>query len=86
MHLFTRILSAATVATVRDCRFGTGGAGAPADRLAVLSNWTQPSKASYDAWNSGRQNQQAWAAYQFDWLTDYCTSSPNAGDFSSKPA
>jgi phospholipase A2-like protein len=33
--------------------------------------------ASYNAWNSARQNQSAWSAYAFDWSTDYCSSSPD---------
>ncbi|HZN77912.1 MAG TPA: phospholipase A2 [Micromonosporaceae bacterium] len=49
----------------------------PAQKLAVLSSWTQTSVDSYNAWNSARQNQGAWAAYAFDWSTDYCSSSPD---------
>lgn len=48
-----------------------------AEKLAVLSNWTQTSVSSYNAWNSARLNQAAWAAYNFDWSTDYCSSSPD---------
>ncbi len=47
------------------------------DKLAVLSSWTQPPVSSYNAWYSARQNQGAWAAYQFDWSTDYCSDSPD---------
>ena len=46
-------------------------------RLTVLSNWTQPTAASYDAWNAARLNQAAWADYGFDWSTDYCSASPD---------
>jgi hypothetical protein len=46
-------------------------------KLAVLSSWSQPNVASYDAWNSARQNQGAWADYGFDWSTDYCSTSPD---------
>jgi hypothetical protein len=58
------------------------GLGQPAraattDKIAVLSSWTQTSVTSYNAWNSARQNQSAWSAYQFDWSTDYCSSSPD---------
>jgi len=49
----------------------------PADKLQVLSSWTQTSAASYDAWWAARQNQGQWAAYEFDWSTDYCSSSPD---------
>lgn len=47
------------------------------EKLAVLSGWTQTSVTSYNAWNSARQNQAAWAAYAFDWSTDYCSGSPD---------
>ncbi|MEU2081061.1 phospholipase [Streptomyces albus] len=50
---------------------------APADKLQVLSSWTQTSASSYNAWNTARQNQGQWAAYGFDWSTDYCSSSPD---------
>ncbi|SRR6266540_45994 len=46
-------------------------------KLAVLSSWTQANATSYNAWNSARQNQGAWADYGFDWSTDYCSSSPD---------
>ena len=29
------------------------------------------------AWLSARNNQGAWAAYEFNWSTDYCSSSPD---------
>lgn len=47
------------------------------EKLAVLSSWTQTSASSYNAWNSARQNQAAWAAYAFNWSTDLCSSSPD---------
>jgi hypothetical protein len=47
------------------------------EKVAVLSSWTQTSRTSYDAWNAARQNQAAWAAYAFDWSTDFCSSSPD---------
>jgi hypothetical protein len=46
-------------------------------KLAVMSSWSQPNSASYNAWNSARQNQGAWSAYGFDWSTDYCSDSPD---------
>ncbi|MEV1287121.1 phospholipase [Micromonospora sp. NPDC049679] len=52
-------------------------AAAPPDKPAVLSSWTQTSASSFNAWNSARANQGAWAAYAFDWSTDYCSSSPD---------
>lgn len=50
---------------------------APADKPRVLAGWTQTVTASYDAWAAARANQSAWAAYDFDWSTDYCTKSPD---------
>ncbi|MEU3665445.1 phospholipase [Streptomyces virginiae] len=49
----------------------------PADKPQVLSRWTQPSAASYDAWADAREHRAAWAAYGFDWSTDQCTTSPD---------
>ncbi|MEV8536199.1 phospholipase [Streptomyces sp. NPDC051211] len=57
---------------------GTSPAAAvPADKPQVLGNWTRTSAASYQAWAAARQNRDDWAAYAFDWSTDYCTSSPD---------
>jgi hypothetical protein len=50
---------------------------AAASKAEVLSTWTQTSESSYNAWNAARQNQGAWASYDFDWSTDYCSSSPD---------
>ncbi|MFC7894344.1 phospholipase [Streptomyces sp. NPDC057381] len=50
---------------------------APADKPRVLASWTQTSASSYNAWAAARANQSAWAAYDFDWTTDYCSSSPD---------
>jgi len=49
----------------------------PAEKLSVMSAWSQSTTASYNAWNAARQNQGAWADYGFDWSTDYCSSSPD---------
>jgi hypothetical protein len=46
-------------------------------KLAVLSSFTQPTSASQAAWAAARANQGAYAAYVFDWTTDYCTDSPD---------
>jgi hypothetical protein len=67
----TAVAAAATVAL-------TGPAhAAPADKQQVVSSWTQTSASSYNAWLAARNNQGAWAAYQFDWSTDYCSKSPD---------
>ncbi|MGW7274538.1 phospholipase [Streptomyces sp. NPDC054864] len=49
----------------------------PADKAQVLSRWTQTDAGSYNAWVSANGNQGAWSAYQFNWSTDYCSSSPD---------
>src|SRR5262245_36896045 len=46
-------------------------------KISVLNSWTQANSASYNGWNSARQNQAAWADYAFDWSTDFCSSSPD---------
>jgi hypothetical protein len=56
---------------------GAIAAQAAASKAQVLSNWTQTSASSYNAWWAARQNQAAWASYGFDWSTDYCSSSPD---------
>ncbi|MFV2087786.1 phospholipase [Micromonospora sp. LOL_021] len=73
----TTLLTAALLGLT--AALGTAGpaAAVPADKPAVLSSWTQTSASSYSAWNSARLNQGAWTAYQFDWSTDYCSSSPD---------
>ncbi|NEC66095.1 phospholipase [Streptomyces sp. SID9727] len=50
---------------------------APADKPQVLSSWTQTSASSYNAWNAARNNKGAWSSYNFDWSTDYCSTSPD---------
>jgi hypothetical protein len=50
---------------------------ATADKLSVLSSWTQATAASTNAWNTARLNRGQWSSYGFDWSTDYCTSSPD---------
>jgi len=48
-----------------------------AEKTAVLNSWTQANQTSYNAWDAARRNQGAWAAYAFDWSTDYCSDSPD---------
>jgi len=47
------------------------------DKLTVLSSWTQTTASSTNAWNAARLNRAPWADYNFDWSTDYCSSSPD---------
>ncbi|WP_449482151.1 phospholipase [Streptomyces avidinii] len=49
----------------------------PADKPLMLSSWTGVSGGSYEAWAAARAHQEVWAAYGFDWTTDYCTTSPD---------
>jgi Prokaryotic phospholipase A2 len=51
-------------------------AATTAQKLSVLARWTQPTAASYQAWNDARLHRAKWASYRFDWSTDYCTASP----------
>ncbi|WP_428963436.1 phospholipase [Micromonospora fluostatini] len=75
---------ATLVATAALALAGTFAAASPAaaaptqqQKLSVLSSWTQTSATSYNNWNSARLNRAPWAAYNFDWSTDYCSSSPD---------
>ncbi|XVU29905.1 phospholipase [Actinoplanes sp. CA-054009] len=54
-----------------------GAAHAADSKATVLSNWSQPTAASFNAWNEARNNRAPWASYGFDWSTDYCSSSPD---------
>jgi hypothetical protein len=48
-----------------------------AEKMAVLTSFTQTSASSYNAWNTARKSQGDWAAYGFDWNTDFCSASPD---------
>lgn len=72
-----RILLVLTLVLAALIPAGAASAAIPADKLTVLSNWTQPTASSTAAWNAARTNQSAWAAYNFDWSTDYCSDSPD---------
>ncbi|NEW76584.1 phospholipase [Streptomyces rhizosphaericus] len=67
----TAVTAAATVALAAPAQ------AVPADKQQVLASWTQTSASSYNTWLAARNNQGAWASYQFDWSTDYCSSSPD---------
>jgi hypothetical protein len=77
MRRLTATLAVSAAATVATVGMTMPAQAAPADKVQVLSSWTQTSASSFNAWNSARQNQGAWAAYGFDWSTDYCSSSPD---------
>jgi hypothetical protein len=71
------VLAAATMFVAAAAGPAAAAAAEPADKPAVLSSWTQTSKASADAWYAASQNKPAWAAYAFDWTTDNCTEAPD---------
>lgn len=56
---------------------GPAAAVTSAEKLSVMSSWSQTSASSQNAFLAARANQGAWAAYAFDWSTDYCSSSPD---------
>ncbi|MFF8404933.1 phospholipase [Streptomyces sp. NPDC014846] len=70
-------LAASAMALVTVTATAGSATAAPADKPQVLATWTQTSASSYSTWAAARANQSAWAAYQFDWSTDYCSSSPD---------
>ncbi|MCO8272550.1 phospholipase [Actinoplanes sp. TRM 88003] len=49
---------------------------AAAAKSEVLAGWTQPTAASYAAWNAARLDREPWKEYGFDWSTDDCSASP----------
>ncbi|GGN11165.1 hypothetical protein FHR83_003408 [Actinoplanes campanulatus] len=71
------LLAAALAALAALGPAGPAFAVTTAEKLAVLSSFTQTNVTSYNSWNAARQNQGAWSAYAFDWSTDYCSSSPD---------
>jgi hypothetical protein len=78
MRTRLRLLIPTVLAAAGLLLFGApAGAATPADKPAVLSSFTQPTTTSRNAWNAARTNQGAWAAYAFDWSTDYCSDSPD---------
>ncbi|MFJ7022205.1 phospholipase [Streptomyces sp. NPDC101117] len=73
----TTALAASAVSVATLVVLAPAAQAAPADKPQVLSSWTQTSASSYNAWVAARSNQAAWAAYGFDWSTDYCSTSPD---------
>ncbi|MEU6530713.1 phospholipase [Streptomyces sp. NPDC046928] len=73
----TTALAASAVSVATLVVLAPAAQAAPADKPQVLSSWTQTSASSYNAWVAARSNQSAWAAYGFDWSTDYCSTSPD---------
>ncbi|RKN44738.1 phospholipase [Streptomyces hoynatensis] len=80
MRTRQRIATALTASALAVGAFAASAAPAeavPADKAQVVTSWTQTSASSYNAWLAARNNQSAWSAYEFDWSTDYCSSSPD---------
>ncbi|WP_406729273.1 phospholipase [Streptomyces sp. GD-15H] len=70
-------LATSALAAVSVLGTATAADAVPADKAQVLSSWTQTSASSYNQWVTARSNQAAWAAYEFNWSTDYCSTSPD---------
>jgi opacity protein-like surface antigen len=77
MNRYARRVLVALVSAIALLAPSTAAQATAASKAEVLSNWTQTTVASYNTWNSARQNQGAWREYGFDWTTDYCSSSPD---------
>lgn len=75
-RLLRRLFAAACASVVLLAPSTAAHAAAPT-KAEVLLGWTQATVASTNAWNAARTDQGAWASYQFDWTTDYCSSSPD---------
>ncbi|MCF6524497.1 phospholipase [Streptomyces sp. JJ36] len=70
-------MSAATSAFAATLALSAPAHAVPSDKLDVMASWTQTSAASEQAFHHARARQGDWAAYQFDWSTDKCSSSPD---------
>ncbi|WP_431043179.1 phospholipase [Streptomyces sp. P1-3] len=77
MRRLSTTLAATVVTAAATVALAAPAHAAPADKPQVLSSWTQTDASSYSAWVNARNDQSAWAAYEFDWSTDYCSSSPD---------
>jgi hypothetical protein len=55
----------------------TAARAAAPTKAQVLLSWTQTTATSTAAWNAARIDRAPWQSYQFDWTTDYCSSSPD---------
>ncbi|GAA2607542.1 phospholipase [Streptomyces axinellae] len=67
----------ATAALLTVLGSATTASAVPADKPQVLASWTQTSAASQNAFLAARARQGDYAAYNFDWSTDKCSSSPD---------
>jgi hypothetical protein len=78
-RLLTSLLTTALIAAlIAQAPAGPANAAVSIEaRLATLASWTQTTVDSYRRWDAARRDQDAWAAYGFDWSTDYCSASPD---------
>lgn len=77
LKLVRGLLVCASVVTVLLVVSGGPAQTASLTKEELLAKWTSPNSASFNQWNSGRQNQESWSDYDFDWSTDYCSASPD---------
>jgi hypothetical protein len=74
----TTVLAALTLTVLATLGLASPATAATvADRLAVMSSFTQATSPSQSAWYYGRTHQGTYAAYSLDWSTDYCSASPD---------
>ncbi|WP_419997377.1 phospholipase [Streptomyces boninensis] len=76
----TRLIAGLSVASATLlAALGSAGpaAAAPSDKPQLLSSWTQTSASSANAFHAARAEMGKYAAYNFDWSTDKCSSSPD---------
>jgi hypothetical protein len=74
----TTVLAALALAALTMLALASPAAAATvAEKLSVMYDWSQSTPASQGGWNTARNHQSDWAAYGFDWSTDYCSASPD---------
>ncbi|MEU8826189.1 phospholipase [Streptomyces sp. NPDC048636] len=77
MRRLVTTLATTAVAAATAVALAAPAQAVPADKEQVLASWTDTSASSYDTWLSASNSQGSWADYEFDWSTDYCSSSPD---------
>ena len=76
--MIRRALTALTAALVLVLALASPAAAVTAaEKARVLLSWTQTPVGSYNAWYAAALDRASWAAYGFDWSTDYCSQSPD---------
>ncbi|GAA0904800.1 phospholipase A2 [Virgisporangium aurantiacum] len=46
-------------------------------KMARTLSWTAASESSFDGWHYAVDRQRLYTEFEFDWSTDYCSSSPD---------